>query len=546
MNQPASSNFNVRLPLIFATLVALGMFVGNKLPRTDRQIALLENASSSGGPGGSLEELIGYIEARYVDSANTEELKNAAIAHFLKGLDPHSVFIPKSELEAVQEEMEGQFDGIGIEFLIVEDTIQVVTPLSGGPSEAAGIQAGDRIVKINDTLVAGIKVDNSLIFKKLRGPKGSSVKVSIRRGLEASLRDFDLKRDAIPIHSVDVAYLLDERTVYLKINKFSATTYTEFVEKIEPLAAGKSGIDLILDVRGNPGGYLEQATDILSQFLPEGALLVYTEGRIDHRQDYKSHGRQRFPIQNLAVLIDEGSASAAEIVAGAVQDHDRGWLVGRRSFGKGLVQEQYPLRDGSAVRLTVARYFTPAGRCIQKDYKIDRDHYGDDFERRVESGELTDGSKVKIADSTVFYTAAGRKVFAKGGIIPDVFVPLDTSFANDYYYDLRSTVVAQFAQKVIDAQRVTSKNGLADFVKNWSVSDSMLEELVGYAEKQGIKKQPTQLARCRQELKLQLKARLAKLLFKEVGLWSVLNDDDPAVEKARSILKKGEPVAAKK
>lgn len=540
-----SPKLNVQLPLIFAAVLAFGMFVGTKLPVYDRQFARLENTGKSGGTG-TLEELIGYIDARYVDSADTDELKGRAIAEFLKGLDPHSVYISKDEIEGVREEMEGQFDGIGIEFLIVDDTLQVVTPLAGGPSEAAGILAGDRVVTINDSLVAGVKIDNTLIFKKLRGKKGSPVKIGVRRGREASLRHFDLKRDAIPIHSVDVAYLLDPQTVYVKINKFSATTTKEFYEKTKPLFNDKTPLDLVLDLRGNPGGYLEQATELLSNFFPEQKLLVYTEGRADKREDYKSSGRQNFLLKNLVVLIDEGSASAAEIMAGAVQDHDRGWLIGRRTFGKGLVQEEYPLRDGSAVRLTVARYFTPSGRCIQKDYLHDREHYKDDFNNRVKSGELTDGSKVKIADSTIFYTATGRKVFAGGGIIPDIFIPIDTSFANDYYFEVRSSVLAQFAQKLLENQQVKAENGLVDFTKNWSANAKIMDELAAYSEKNGVKRNPVQFARCKNELALQLKARLAKLMFKEEGLFTVLNNDDPAVEKALSVLKKGEPVAGKK
>ncbi len=534
------SKLNVRIPILFAVVMAAGMFVGTKLPVYDRHFARLEGGSLGGGKG-SLEELIGYIDARYVDTANTETLRRRAINEFLKGLDPHSVYISKDEIEGVREDMDGKFDGIGIEFLIVDDTLQVVTPLAGGPSEAAGILAGDRVVTINDTLVAGIKIDNALIFKKLRGKKGTIVKVGIRRGREMSLRQFEIRRDAIPIHSVDVAYLLDPTTVYVKINKFSATTAKDFYEKTKPLFEGNKQLDLVLDLRGNPGGYLEQATEILSNFFEQDKLLVYTEGRMDRRQEYKSTGRQNFQLGNIVVLIDEGSASASEIMAGAVQDHDRGWLVGRRSFGKGLVQEEYPLRDGGAVRLTVARYFTPSGRCIQKDYVHDRDHYRDDFENRFKSGELTDGSKVKIADSTAYYTAKGRKVFAGGGIIPDVFVPVDTSFANDYFFDVRSGALAPFAQKMIERQQVAHSGSLEDFVKNYQPGPAVIDELVAYSEKNGIKKNPAQLARCRSELSLELKARLGKLLFKEVGMFSVLNADDAAVRRAMEVLKKGGP-----
>lgn len=540
--QPSSSKFQVRLPLILAVTLAAGMFIGQQLPRYDQNLRFLPSAAQSGKGAGTLDEILRYVEAKYVDTVNTGALKNGAIEHLLEQLDPHSVYITPDELKAVEDDMSGGFEGIGIEFLVVDDTIQVVTPLSGGPSEAAGILAGDKIVTINDTAVAGVKIDNGRIFKKLRGQKGSLVRLGVLRGKERSLRSFTIARDVIPVKSVDIAYMLDDNTGYVKVNRFSARTYQEFMEALRPLAEEKGMKNLVLDLRGNPGGYLEEATDMLSQLFPEGKLLVYTEGRSEPRRDYKSNGRARFDIQNIAVLIDEGSASASEIVAGAVQDWDRGWVIGRRSFGKGLVQEQYPLGDGGALRLTVARYYTPSGRSIQRDYKHDKD-YAHEAERRLENGELSDSTKMKPADSTPYYTGRGRVVFGGGGISPDVFIPIDTSFANDYFFEVRQQI-PQFAARWMEGRdRAALPADLASFVHSYAAPDVLLEELLGYAEKQGIARKDAELKQCRAELKLQLKARIAKLLFHDEGLYSVLNDDDPAVAKALQVLRSGEPVA---
>jgi carboxyl-terminal processing protease len=537
------SKFQVRLPLILAATLAAGMFIGQQLPRYDQNIRFLPGGQA-GPVAGTLDEILRYIEARYVDTVSAGSLKNGAIEHLLEQLDPHSVYITPEELAAVEDDMSGGFEGVGIEFLMVDDTIQVVTPLSGGPSEAAGILPGDKIVTINDTVVAGVKIDNGKIYKKLRGPKGSPVRLGVLRGREKSLRSFTIVRDVIPVKSVDIAYMLDDKTGYVRINRFSARTNQEFLESLRPLADDKGMQNLVLDLRGNPGGYLEEATDLLSQFFSDGKLLVYTEGRTEKRRDYKSNGRAQFNIQNVAVLIDEGSASASEIVAGAVQDWDRGWVIGRRSFGKGLVQEQYPLGDGGALRLTVARYYTPSGRSIQRDYKHDRD-YDHEAERRYENGELSDATKIKPADSTQYFTGAGRVVYGGGGITPDVFIPIDTSFANDYFFDVRQ-LVPQFAARWMEShERSAFPSTVQDYVRSYSVSDEMLNELVAFAESHEVPRNDAELKQCRAELKLQLKARLAKILFQDEGLYAVLNDDDPAVAKALQVLRSGEPVAKK-
>lgn len=538
-NNEQSPKLQTRLPLLLAAALAVGMFIGQQLPHYDRNFRLESKRAFNSG---TLEEILRYVEAKYVDTVDVESLRTRAIEQLLDELDPHSVYISPDELKAVEDDMNGEFEGVGIEFIVLDDTIQVVAPLSGGPSEVAGILAGDKIVRINDSIIAGIKIETGKIYNKLRGPKGSKVKIGILRGKETTLRNFDVERDVIPVKSLEVAYMLDENTGYFKISRFNSNTYQEFMQSLTPMVEEQGLQTLVLDLRGNPGGYLEEATEMLSQFFPDGKLLVYTQGRSGQRKDYESNGRARFDIHNVAVLIDEGSASASEIVAGAVQDWDRGWVIGRRSFGKGLVQEQYPLSNGGAMRLTVSRYFTPSGRCIQRDYKNGQE-YDHEAERRLKNGELGDASKIKQGDTTKYYTGQGRIVFGGGGITPDVFIPVDTTYSSKYFSDVRQEIPQFISRWRETHDRATLPATLTEFVHKYTISDQMLEELATYAENHGTPKIPGDLAKSRAELKLQLKARLAKTLFGDEGLFRVLNDDDPAVDKAIQVLKSGQPVA---
>jgi len=537
------SKLQVRLPLLFALTLAIGMFIGQQLPQSGRAVRFIPG-TAAGKNNGPFDEILRYVEARYVDSVDATALQTKAVEYLLDQLDPHSVYISPDEIKAVKEDMSGGFEGIGVEFLVVDDTIQIVSPLSGGPSEAAGILASDKLISINDTLVAGVKIENGAIFRKLRGAKGTPVQLGILRGKEKVLRSFTVLRDVIPIKSVEIAYMLDAHTGYLKINRFTDRTYQEFMEALRPLAEEKGLQNLVLDLRGNPGGYLNEATDLLGQLFPEGKLLVYTEGRTDAKRTYKSNGRARFNIQNVSVLIDEGSASASEIVAGAIQDHDRGWIVGRRSYGKGLVQEQYPLNNGGGLRLTIARYFTPSGRCIQRNYQKN-DHYDEEELTRLRSGELIDSKKIKVADSTQYYTGQGRIVYGGGGIIPDVFIPFDTAYLNPYFTELRR-FLPQFVSRWMENQpRTALPATLPQFLSEFSASPQMLEALIQYAEKQGVVRNPVQFTKCRYEICQQTEARVAKLLFGDEGLYAVLNRDDAAVQKALRLMQEGTPVAKK-
>jgi len=515
------------------------MFLGQKLPHYNQHFSL----SGAHGSGNPLDEILKYVDAKYVDSVNTELLRREAIEHLLSKLDPHSVYISPDELKAVEEDMSGGFEGIGIEFLMVDDTMHVITPISGGPAESAGILAGDKVVSINDTAIAGVKIDNGTIFRKLRGKKGTSVKVGILRGKEKLPQYFNLTRAVIPVQSVDVAYMLDDKTGYIRVNRFTERTNQEFMEGLTNLAENRGLQHLVLDLRGNPGGYLEEATDILSQVFPEGKLLVYTQGRSENKREYKSNGRARFNIQQVAVLIDEGSASASEIVAGAIQDWDRGWVIGRRSYGKGLVQEQYPLSNGGGIRLTVARYYTPSGRCIQRDYKSDSD-YEDDPERRLKNGELTDPSRIHQPDSTKYYTGQGRIVFGGGGITPDIFIPIDTVLASNSYQSVRVHIPAFVARwKEENAASLPADEN--QFVSDWKVTGDMLEALFALCEKEGVKRADIRSGKYNQELETDIKARIARIKYGDTALYKVLNSEDPAVGKALEMISSGTPVYKK-
>ena len=538
-------NLTVWLPLLFALVLVAGMMIGMRMQYAVPTV-VVENTSDQNANGmmgqGKIEELLRYIEAKYVDEVDREKLINEAIGTILEQLDPHSNYITAEQLREVNEQLGGSFDGIGVEFMILEDTVVVIAPLAGGPSEAAGILAGDKIVQVEDSTIAGVALSNRDVMNLLRGEKGSEVKVGILRGEEKKVRFFTITRDAIPMNSVDIAYMLDNKTGYIKVNRFSATTYEEFMKNLERLIGEENMEDLVIDLRHNPGGYLQQATNILSQlFREKNMLLVYTEGRAVHRNEYESTGRSFFDVDDIVVLIDEGSASASEILAGALQDHDRAYIVGRRSFGKGLVQEQYQLRDGSALRLTVARYYTPSGRSIQKPYD-NLEAYQNDMADRLESGELSSPGHIAVIDSTHYFTDSGRVVYGGGGIIPDVYVPLDTSFFNETYLTLRQHVPQYVFQYMKDHERDFAAYDLASFKDNYRVPDALFDGLVAYARKKGVTAGPSEVYRVRNELVHFLKAHLARHLFDDVGFFAVWNAQDGVVQEALRVLNSSNPI----
>ncbi|PHN07948.1 S41 family peptidase [Flavilitoribacter nigricans] len=533
----------VWLPLAFALVLIGGMFIGMQLQSAAPPMVVERGNLAGNSVGqGKIEELIRYIEAKYVDEVDRDKLIQEAIDEVLSKLDPHSTYFTAEELQEATEQLEGSFDGIGVEFMVVDDTIVIVSPLAGGPSEAVGILAGDKIISVEDSIIAGLELTNRDIVNFLRGERGSEVRIGVKRGNDSRIRHFNITRDKIPMNSVDIAYMLDEKTGYIKVNRFSATTYEEFMQGLEKLVEKEDMEDLVIDLRHNPGGYLQQATNILSQlFKDKDKLLVYTEGRAVSRNDYESSGRAFFDVDDIVVLIDEGSASASEILAGAVQDHDRGIIVGRRSFGKGLVQEQYRLRDGSALRLTVARYYTPSGRSIQKPYN-DLDQYNQDVIARYESGELTEADKMSIQDSTKYYTADGHVVYGGGGLFPDVFVPIDTNLFSDTYLLLRQYIPEFTFGYVEDNNAQFSEYTLEKFVERYTVSNALFGEFMDYVRTKGLKEELPNLKNVRKELDLLIKARIARQLFGDEGFFTVLNSNDEMVRKALEILKEPDPL----
>ncbi|PHI21166.1 carboxyl-terminal protease [Lewinellaceae bacterium SD302] len=545
INNQNRSSGNVWLPLMFAIVLAMGLFIGLQFSGNAPFIA--RTGEGTGFTKDRVEEVLRYVDMRYVEKQDREELTRTAIRSVLDELDPHSNFFPVEDMQALKEQMDGNFDGIGVEFMVVEDTIVVVSPVSGGPSEAVGIMAGDKIVMIEDSLVAGPTAKDTDATKLLRGASGTEVSIEVKRPGQSGLLPFTITRAAIPMHSVDAAYMLDEKTAYIKINRFSGTTYTEFMTELERLIKEDDAEDLILDLRENPGGYLDHATKLLSQLFEErGKLLVYTEGASSPRKDYKSNGQAFYTLGEVAVLINGGSASASEIVAGAVQDQDRGIVVGRRSFGKGLVQEQYDLSDGSALRLTVARFYTPSGRSIQRSYEEGEEEYRSELDRRYNSGEL-DGSAVVQRDSSlIYYTANGHEVYGGGGITPDVFVPIDTDYYDRNFLLLRQEIPA-YVFRYLELNRVGEQfENFADYENGFRPGDEVIDALFERASAELEEGEEIVLPaspKLREALLQFFRARIAKQLYGGDHLFRILNRDDPFVNQARELLRKDNPLA---
>jgi carboxyl-terminal processing protease len=491
---------------------------------------------------GKLESLLYHIDRMYVDDVDKQKLVDAAIVRMLEELDPHSIYIPKEELEEVNEPLKGNFEGVGIQFNIIRDTIYVVDAIPGGPSERLGIRAGDRILSIEGENAAGAGLKNSDVMKRLRGKKGTKVAVAVARKGEPAPLDFVITRDKIPIYSVEASYMASPQVGYIKVSRFSATTMKEFREKMDELKA-KGMQDLILDLQGNGGGYLRTAIEMSDEFLGDRKLIVYTQGRTSAREDTYSTKEGRFEKGRLVVLVDEGSASASEIVSGAIQDWDRGLIVGRRSFGKGLVQRPVMLPDGSAVRLTVSRYYTPSGRCIQKPYDDGVEAYRGEKVARLAAGELTSADSVHLADTVKYYTMNKRVVYGGGGILPDVFVPIDTTQSSAYFGQLvRKGVLNTFALSYVDDHREELKQRYAgpdQFRQAFQVGDVMLDALEAYAAKEGIAPDAAGMDRSEALIALRLKALLARDLWDTSAYWQMINAENPvdrSFQKALEVL----------
>ncbi|MGQ1786740.1 MULTISPECIES: S41 family peptidase [unclassified Saccharicrinis] len=484
------------------------------------------------------------ISTFYVDSTNDEKLVEDAITGMLTKLDPHSVYISKDEVSRMNEPLDGSFEGIGIQFNIFKDTLMVVSPISGGPSEKVGLQAGDRILVIDGENVAGVGLKNTDVFSKLKGKKGTKVKLQVQRKNVKGLISFTVTRDTIPIYSVEASYMATPDIGYVKINQFSATTHSEVENALEKL--NEQGMqNLILDLRGNPGGYLKAAIDIADELLSEKKLIVYTEGLTNPRREYKSSNKGLFESGKVVVLINEGSASASEIVSGAVQDWDRGLVLGRRSYGKGLVQRPLNLQDGSMIRLTIAKYYTPSGRCIQKPYEEGLEAYQKEIYKRYDTGEALNKDSVHLNTEEKFYTKTKQRlVYGGGGVMPDLFVPADTSGYSDYYRDLVAYgIFNRFVLNYVDTHRKKMERMYANydqFSKGFVVNEQIVEELIAEGDKEKLKSDVEEFRKVSLPLiKSQIKALIARNMWTSSEYFQTINPTTDVYNKAIEILSGG-------
>jgi carboxyl-terminal processing protease len=484
--------------------------------------------------------LLRLVESYYVDSADIDELTEKSIVHLLSELDPHSVYMSKDEVDKMNEPLVGNFEGIGISFNIFKDTLLVTSIIAGGPSEKVGLFAGDRILEVDNKNIAGTGIKNSDVFDLLRGKKGTTVNLKVLRKNSPGMLDFSIVRDKIPINSLEASYMINENTGFIRLSRFSATTTEEFVSAMKDLK--KQNLqNLILDLRGNGGGYLKSAIEISEQFLKNNELVVYTSGLNEPKREYRASASGEFKNGNLVILVDESSASASEIVAGAVQDWDRGIIIGRRSFGKGLVQKPYYLTDGSMVRLTTAHYYTPSGRGIQKPYDEGVAEYKEDYQKRLSHGEMYNADSIVFSDSLKFKTLLnGRDVYGGGGVMPDIFIPVDTSMHYPYMNRLRrNNIVNNFALEYVDKNREQIKSKYPDF-KNFDskfeVSEEMIAEIVEIGAKEGIEKNDESLAFIKSDLKREVKALLARDLYSRDDFYKVYYKDDKAIIEALKVI----------
>lgn len=475
------------------------------------------------------------VSMAYVDSVNHQELTENAIRGMLKELDPHSVYMTKEEIRKANEPLIGNFDGIGVQFQIYKDTILVITPVPGGPSDKLGIMAGDKIVKINGEDATGPKINNEYVMERLRGKKGTEVDITIFRDGQKDLLDFTIVRDKIPLHSIDASFMVSSETGYIRLSRFARTTMKEFADAVNSLKS-KGMQNLILDLRNNSGGFLDVAVDLSDEFLDNEKMIVYTEGLKSPRQDFKATSRGALHNGKIIVLINEGSASASEIVSGAIQDWDRGLVMGRRSFGKGLVQRPFTLPDSSVIRLTTARYYTPAGRSIQKPYNEGVAQYRKELQKRLEHGEMVHADSIRFPDSLKFLTNNKRVVYGGGGIMPDIFLPVDTAFNSKYYNKLsRKGVFNSFTLEYMSKNRrslETDYSDVDDFNIKFNADKAFLDSFVAFAEKEGVAKDEEGLQASGMYIVAMLKALIARNLFDTSAYYVVISSIDKELQQA--------------
>ena len=527
MEEQKNSSYQISLPLILCIGLAAGVLIGASI--TDK----------SGGPEinqdvQKFREVLGLVKNEYVDDAETSGLVEEAIGHMLGKLDPHSSYLSAEDQIAANEDLQGNFEGIGIEFNIFHDTLVVVAALSGGPSESVGLQAGDKIVKVNDINIASIGLSYPDVQKYLKGPKGTEVKIEVIRRNKPTPITFTIVRDKIPQFSVDAAYMIDHEIGYIKVNRFSQTTYQEVKDAMSKLKR-EGMLKLILDLQGNPGGYMDQAVDIADEFLVKDKKIVFTKSH-DNKYDEEHFATERgdFEQGDLIVLVNESSASASEIVAGALQDNDRALIVGRRSYGKGLVQRPFRLNDGAEVRLTISRYYTPSGRSIQKPYS-NLEEYDQDITERYKKGEFFSADSIHFNDSLKFETENGRSVYGGGGVMPDYFVPLDTTLGGSRYFNelFAANILREYAFNYAkeNKDRLSAK-GYPDYLQNFEVSDVMLSHVVVMGVKNKIEARPKDLEKNKRYFQVFLKAEIARNVWDNQSFYPIINETNEVLQQA--------------
>ncbi len=534
MSKNKSNRF---MPLWLALSVVLGIFIGTFFANrfSGNRLSIINSGSNK------LNDLLNIVDDQYVDTVNVGDLVEKAMPTILSELDPHSVYISQKDVQQANDDLKGSFFGVGIEFTIRKDTLHVQNVIHNGPSERAGLLAGDMIVEIDDEPFVGKGITNEDAMHRLKGDKDTKVKIGVLRGKEKKLRHYTVVRGEIPMKSVTATYMLDPKTGYIKIKNFGDKTYPELLIALARL--GQEGFEnLVIDLRGNTGGYLGSAVQMANEFLSRGQLIVYTEGRRSARQEYRADGRGSYQHLPLVVLIDEGSASASEIFSGAIQDNDRGTIIGRRSFGKGLVQQPISLHDGSMIRLTIARYYSPSGRCIQKPYTSGADRsYEEDLLNRYQHGEFFSGDSIKH-EGPEYHTHNGRVVYGGGGITPDIFVGEDTLGVTSYYREASMTgLILQFAYEYVDENRqrltkYTTKKELLDYLKKLNT----VELFVQYAEKNGLKRRNLMIQKSHALLERYINSRLIYNVLDEQAWTEYLNDDDPAIRETLRVFRNGE------
>jgi carboxyl-terminal processing protease len=527
---------------LFPTLtivgLLLGFLIGNAVSnKVNAQRFYIQNGQLFQQPESKVDQLLELMNQAYVDEIDVDSITDQVMMELVERLDPHSAYIPKEDLEMVNSELSASFSGIGVQFSIQNDTVQVVAIISGGPSEGIGVLAGDKIVMVNDSNFTGKTITNEKVMHALRGPKGTEVKIGVMRSGSDEVYEFTIIRGDIPVHSVDAKFIIEEKGQkigFVRVNRFGENTYDEFIAALTSLK-GQGATAYIVDLRENSGGYMDQAIKMANEFLSRGDMIVYSEGRAYPRYEARANGSGRFQRDSLVVLIDNFSASASEIFAGAMQDNDRATIIGRRSFGKGLVQQQIPFNDGSAVRLTVARYYTPSGRCIQKPYKMgEGEDYAMDLLERFEHGEFYSADSVQIADSTVYLTKKGRIVRGGGGIMPDVFVGRDTTLNTPYFnIVVNRAYTYQFAYQYTDRHR----KELSQY-KDWQsleqhlLNANWLPEFVAFAQEKGVEPNPEQLAKSKPLLIRLVNAYIVRNILNDEGFFPLFERDDDITKKA--------------